>query len=408
VLDRPADRTAAAGRSPSRPLPAPITDDLRRLSGDPLAAALETLVRDEVAAELGHGDPATVDVRGAFTDQGLDSVSSIQLRTRLVAATGVAMSGTVVFDHPTPAALAAWIAGELAAGRGGRPEVRQPARPAAAPAPTSGPPDTLAAFFHAICSTGDYCLAVNLLISASAAPIGGRDSEMPAPVPLTTDEDDGPVLICLPSFGPAAAAEFLALSRATGGTVVVLPLPGFATLPSLPETRDELFDRLAGAAVTAAGDRPLVLVGRSSGGLLAHAVADRLERRGRPASGLVLLDTYESDIGDITDDWMAGLVATGVGRLRGRLGPDAERTALLATGGYLRLLRGWRPGPLVTPSLLVAAGAPVAGMPDGWRTRRSGPHQRVEVPGDHFSMLDEHAGAVATAIRNWIGVSSRP
>jgi hypothetical protein len=64
-------------------------------------------------------------------------------------------------------------------------------------------------------------------------------------------------------------------------------------------------------------------------------------------------------------------------------------------------MHGWRPLPLTTPSLLVVAGKPVDGMPDEWRTSRSVPHERAEVPGDHFSMLDQHATETAQAVRAW-------
>ncbi|MBB4692917.1 acyl transferase domain-containing protein/long-subunit acyl-CoA synthetase (AMP-forming)/thioesterase domain-containing protein [Actinoplanes abujensis] len=372
---------------PSRaPAPAPVVarPDLGALTGDELTAALETLVRDEVAAELGQADATTVDVRGAFTDQGLDSVSSIQLRTRLVAATGVAMPATVVFDHPTPAALAAWIAGEL-----GKAPLPAP------PAPTAEPQYSLPDMFHAIAGT-DPRLAVNLLISASGLPVPDRTAP-PVP-PARPGDTSGPAIVGVPSFGPAGAAEFHGLTRALGGASV-LTLPGFATRAHLPATRDDLFDHLTAAARAAAGDRPLVLVGRSSGGLLAHAVAARLEAAGTPATGLVLLDTYEVDLGLDASRWVAALVTEGLGRLRGHL----DQTALLAVGAYLRLMHGWRPGPLTTPSLLIAAGTPRPGMPEErWRATRSGPHQRVEVPGDHFTMLDSHPAEVAAAIRTFL------
>jgi len=235
-------------------------------------------------------------------------------------------------------------------------------------------------------------------------PVGVRDDTMPPAVPLSVagDGDERPVMVGIPSFGAAGAAELLRLGRALGGAVSVLALPGFEARAQLPETRDVLFDRLAASALDAADGRPLVLLGRSSGGLLAHAVADRLEQRGTPPRGLVLLDTYEADLGDIQHEWLAALMATGLGRLRGRVSDAAEETALLAAGAYLRLMRGWRAGPLATPSLLVAAAEPVGGMPAGaWRATRSVPHDRVEAPGDHFTMLDDHAEAVAGVIRAW-------
>ncbi|WP_305785647.1 polyketide synthase [Symbioplanes lichenis] len=363
VLDRSAPPVAAP----------PVVTRVRQFTGPDRVAELEKVVRDELAAELGLADPATVDVRGPFTDQGLDSVSSIQLRTRLVAVTGIAMPATVVFDHPTPAALAAWLADQL-------------------PAETAEPLATLAGLFHRV---ADPRLAVHLLVSASAAAVQGRTGGLPAPVPLST-AGEAPPLLCLPSFGPAGAAEFLALSRAYPGPVTVLPLPGFEDLRQLPGSRDELVARLAGAAGTA------VLVGRSSGGQLAHAVTAALEEAGRPPAGLVLLDTYEQDLGQTTEEWLARLLVTGLDRAGGHLGPAAEQTALLATGAYLRMLHGWRPGPLATPSLLIAASEPVSGMPDDWRATRSVPHERVEVPGDHVTMLDEHAATTAAAIRAWL------
>ncbi|MBL7253259.1 SDR family NAD(P)-dependent oxidoreductase [Actinoplanes sp. LDG1-01] len=401
-------------RAPAAPAPVVARPDLGALTGDELTAALETLVRDEVAAELGQADATTVDVRGAFTDQGLDSVSSIQLRTRLVAATGVAMPATVVFDHPTPAALAAWIAGELSKAATATPSPTPVAPSRAAASPVAASPvaasapwasaysvpaveleHSLPEMFYAI-ADADPRLAVNLLISASGLPVADRTAP---PLSLARRDDAGtsPAIVGVPSLGPAGAAEFHGLTRTLGGASV-LTLPGFATRAHLPETREDLFDHLTAAARTAAGDRPLVLVGRSSGGLLAHAVAARLEAAGTPASALVLLDTYEVDLGFDAAKWVAALITDGLGRLRGHL----DQTAMLTVGTYLRLMHGWRPGPLTTPTLLIAASAPRAGMPAGeWRATRSGPHQRVEVPGDHFTMLD-HPDAIAAAIRTFV------
>ncbi|GGK95839.1 type I polyketide synthase [Mangrovihabitans endophyticus] len=398
VLDRPAWDVAPR----SRPAPAPA-DDLRGLAGPELIGALETLIRDELAGELGQPDPALVDVRTAFTDQGLDSVSAIQLRTRLVAATGVAMPATVVFDQPSPAALARWIAAEM------HTPAKSPDGAGAAPvaAPMSGTPrtithavDTLADVFHELCAAGDHRMALNLLISASAVPVEEPDTAPPVPVRLT--DGDGPVLVGLPSFGPAGAAEFRTFGRVLGGPVAAVPLPGFTDRHELPASLDELIDRLTEATRTAAAGRPLVLLGRSSGGLLAHAVTDRLERHGSPPAGLVLLDTYENGLGQDAEDWQAALVAMGLRRLHGRLTAEAEQTALVAVGAYLRLMDGRRIAPLDTPSLLVAAGRPVPSMRGDWRTTRSVPHRRVEVAGDHFSMLDEHVEATAAVVRGWL------
>ncbi|MFJ3309357.1 type I polyketide synthase [Streptomyces sp. NPDC086549] len=75
--------------------------------------AVLDLVRTHVAALLGYDDPAALDPARPFTDLGFDSVAATDLKLALSAATGLQLSATLVFDHATPAALAAHLRDEL-------------------------------------------------------------------------------------------------------------------------------------------------------------------------------------------------------------------------------------------------------------------------------------------------------
>ncbi|MFI0985953.1 SDR family NAD(P)-dependent oxidoreductase [Streptomyces exfoliatus] len=72
-------------------------------------AALE-LVRAHTAAVLGYESASEIEPRRTFKELGIDSAMVVELRNRLVTATGRKLPTTVVYDHPSPAALAAQLA----------------------------------------------------------------------------------------------------------------------------------------------------------------------------------------------------------------------------------------------------------------------------------------------------------
>ncbi|MEU9191153.1 type I polyketide synthase [Streptomyces sp. NPDC048484] len=105
-------------RRSDRPLPVGPSDEGRELRGRlrQLPAAEQELtvlelVCAEVAAALGHVSAAAVEPEREFSTAGLDSLTTLELNTRLNRATGVRLSATAAFDHSTPAALAGHLAG---------------------------------------------------------------------------------------------------------------------------------------------------------------------------------------------------------------------------------------------------------------------------------------------------------
>ncbi|OBI89523.1 type I polyketide synthase [Mycobacterium sp. 1245805.9] len=87
-------------------VPHESAERLRQLPPRERRRRLIELVGAHAAAVLGHSDSRAVDPDRAFQDLGFDSLTGVELRNRLKADTGLALSRTLIFDYPNPAALA--------------------------------------------------------------------------------------------------------------------------------------------------------------------------------------------------------------------------------------------------------------------------------------------------------------
>ncbi|MFI1798846.1 type I polyketide synthase [Streptomyces sp. NPDC020379] len=102
-----ADGPMAADEPPS------LADRLTGLDGPAQDALVLGIVLTEVSAALGIQELHSDEGGRAFLDMGVTSVSAMELRNRLVAATGMRLPVTLVYDHPTPDAVVRFVRGKL-------------------------------------------------------------------------------------------------------------------------------------------------------------------------------------------------------------------------------------------------------------------------------------------------------
>ncbi|MEU9716483.1 acyltransferase domain-containing protein [Streptomyces sp. NPDC047976] len=363
------------------------------------------------AAVLGWGAGAEGLPQGLAVPAGGDGAAllghALARNLTLVAARADA-GGLRAAGDPVPAllrSLAVQRPRQAANRRAG--EGTSPAGPLAVPGAEAGPPRapsaagaTFAGLLRGAHAQGRTAEGAALLMTAAEL-LPGYDSRSgvarwPAPVRLAGGPEGAAGLFAFPSLGASSGPEeFLALAAALEGRrgLTVLAHPGFAGDAVLPRSRQALVRAQAEAVAEAAGAARPVLLGHSSGGWIAHAVARELLEIGREAAAVVLLDTYAR-----------GGNRRGPAALTERLfdpaGPPGmtDDTRLLAMGGHLRLFTEWTPEPASAPTLLVRASASAASATAGWEYA----DHLAEVAGDHLSLLGADAGAVADTVDGWL------
>jgi acyl transferase domain-containing protein/thioesterase domain-containing protein/acyl carrier protein len=401
---------------------------------------VETVVRAEVAAVLGHPSPADVQMSQRFLELGFDSLAAVELRNRLNVISGLRLPATLVFDHPTPRELAEHLHAELARSGEDASEPAPAAGDAASAAADTGggtPPvgqesqETLTALLPRANELGMVSEFMGMVASAASfrptfeACLG--PDEAPGTIGLC-EGARGAGVICFPSLlatgGPHQYARFARSFRGVRD-VSALPVPGFRRGERVPGSFQAAVETQAESVRRTAGESPVTLLGHSTGGILAYAVAQQLESSGVRLAGVVLIDTY----------WSASFVRIlpqAVAGMLERYGSpasltDASLTAMMIYGGYLA---AWEPAEIEAPTLLVRATEPIfttqtngadsavgdapatgdaavaedarEAADEEWQASVQVPHTAVDVPGNHFTMMEAHADATAQAVQEWL------
>jgi polyketide synthase 1/15 len=90
-----------------------LAQRLHRLAPNEQHDLLVGMVCLQAAAVLGWPSPEDIDPEAGFQDLGFDSLTAVELRNRLKTATGLTLPPTMIFDHPTPTAVAEYVAQQI-------------------------------------------------------------------------------------------------------------------------------------------------------------------------------------------------------------------------------------------------------------------------------------------------------
>jgi acyl transferase domain-containing protein len=392
---------ALAGRAPRRPgADSSATTGLRaRLAGLGEAEQRQVLleaVRSEVAVVLGHAGGDAIDPNQSFTALGSDSLTAVELRNRLSGAAGSMLPSTLIFDHPTPAALTDYIHGLY---RENSETVQDK------PVTEAATEDSLRLLYKLSVQTGRSREGLEMLKLASRLrpQFDSSGGSGLSTTDLVLSDASGPFEIaCYCSTAVLhTPAQYMRFSEGWQGKVRMsaITAPGFTDGEPLPADLDALLDFQAQKVAGAAAGKPLVLAGHSSGGWMAYATAARLIEAGQSPAAVVMIDSFnpmELDEFLRESDFEAKMFER-----EALIGEPIGYARLTAMAHYRELFDGWIPKNLGVPVLLLRAEGTIG------PTEVPMPVWDIEcdvkvVPGDHFGVIEEFAGNTSEIVDEWL------
>jgi acyl carrier protein len=181
-LPEVAQALADGGTEPADPAGSALAEQLAALPRAEQELLLVDLVRTEAAGVLSYPSVDDIAADRAFSDLGADSLTAVELRDRLGAATGLRLSATLLFDYTTPTAVAGHLRTILV------PEGVSPSRPVLAEL------DRLESMLSAVAGEDDDAARITARLEAVVArwketAAGGRAATVAEDLESSSDEE---------------------------------------------------------------------------------------------------------------------------------------------------------------------------------------------------------------------------
>ncbi|WP_446447268.1 SDR family NAD(P)-dependent oxidoreductase, partial [Streptomyces chartreusis] len=385
---------------------ATLRDRLAELDAAEQHKALTDLIVETSAVLLGRREDGPLDPNREFLTLGFDSLIALELRNQLGEALGLRVPTSAVFDHRTPARLAVWLQGQLAALGN-----RAAAGPGTLTANTrDSAPDSVVNLFFDTVRNGKTLEAMRLLMAVAATrpqvELTAEVPELPQPVALA-EGPARPRLICVSAPGATGGVhQYARMAAPFRGSrhVSALPLLGFAEGEALPADSEAAVRLIAESALLASEGEPFVLVGYSMGGTFAYRAAGVLEETwGIRPEGVIMLDTLslEYKAGEGVDwdlfheNYLADMDKPAVKLDSARLSAMAQWFLRMTTGGAERYKTG-------VPSLLIRCTASMPAVDRGDQAPPVPAHTTRMIDATHQTLVAEHSHETARLMEEWL------